>query len=73
MEWLLLVVLLAVDDGGKYDHETYASETECITAAQEFVRQNPAFEWRDHRRPGGLIAPVMRPHVKCQPNDMSAE
>ncbi len=51
----------------------YACEKHCIAAAQEFVKQNPAFEWRDHSRQGGMIQLVMRPHVKCQPNRMPDE
>ena len=72
MEWLLLIVLLVVDDGEKYGPVLYPFERECIAAAQEFVGRHPAFEWRDHRRPNGLMAMVLRPHVECQRNAMSA-
>ncbi len=70
MEWLLLIVLLGSDDGARYEPRPYACEKQCIAAAQEFVRQYPAFEWRDHRPSGDLLALVMRPYMKCPPNRM---
>ncbi len=76
MEWLLLIVLLSNDDGERYDPIPYACEKHCVAAAQEFVRQYPAFEWRDHRPSGDPLALVMRSYVKCQLNrmpDQSAE
>ncbi len=73
MEWLLLVVLQKSSDGVRYDPIPYACEQHCIAAAKEFVKQYPAFEWRDHRYAGGMIQLVMRPHVECQPNRMPEE
>ncbi|MAG98494.1 MAG: hypothetical protein CMM08_17625 [Rhodospirillaceae bacterium] len=72
-KWLLLIVLLGGDDGARYEPIPYACEKHCIAAAQEFVRQYPAFEWRDHRPSGDLLALVVRPHVECQPNRMPDE
>ncbi len=65
MKWLLLVVLIVSDDGAPYEPIPYVSEIKCIAAAKEFVRRYPAFEWRDHRKPGGLTTLVDRPYVEC--------
>ncbi|MDP6404417.1 MAG: hypothetical protein QF797_04360 [Alphaproteobacteria bacterium] len=67
MKWLLLVVLFGVDGNKHYDPTPFASENECIAAAQEFVKQHPAFEWRDHRPSNTAFNLVVRSYVKCEP------
>ena len=73
INWLFLVFPLGSEEDTMYEPVLYASEKECIAAAQELVRQHPAFEWRDHRHSNDLIAPVLRPYVKCQENRMPAD
>mgnify|MGYP004051425413 CR=1 FL=1 len=45
----------------------FASENEHIAAAEEFIRQYRAFEWRKHREKPIATLPVVRSFVKYEP------
>lgn len=52
--------------GDEFERIPFASEKECMAAAEDFVEQNPNFEWVDGRRElHDPILPVIRSTVEC--------
>ena len=63
MKWLPVIFFLA-----EHEHEgiPYATEEECMAAAEDFVELNPYFEWVDGPRElGGETLLVIRSTVEC--------
>ena len=65
MKWALLVVLIGANLNKSFQPAHFASETGCIAAAQEFVREYPGFEWHDHRISQFPFEIIDGSYVKC--------
>ena len=62
MKWLLVIFFL-----GEYEYERipFATEKECMAAAEGFVESNPNFEWVDGPPEVGETLLVIRSTVEC--------
>jgi hypothetical protein len=65
MKWLLVISFLGGHMGGDdYERILFATEEECMAAAEDIVEANPSFEWLDD--PSGSKGwTVIRSTVEC--------
>ena len=62
MKWLLIIFFLAEYEYGRIP---FATEQECMAAAEDFVELNPNFEWVDGPPEVGETLLVIRSTVEC--------
>ncbi len=63
MEWLMIVVLMYVNDE-RHVEKSFASRAECVAAAEAYVARYPELEWHEPSDDASIIRPVVRSTIQ---------
>lgn len=69
MKWLLVIALLSPPDDADPRPVAFADRAACIAAAEAFVTRHPEFELWNHTGDRVVDQLVVRPHVRCLPEN----